>query len=252
MNLGVNICLQHDDCRFFHNVRRYSTHSSLHSHGVPSVWDLEDLTKFGRERTSCPYFMARELMLNSDIIFCPYNYLLDPMIRQSVSYFERNLSRNNLDSNWSREFLQMDISLKGHILILDEAHNIEDTCRDSASISILQDSILDAIHNCEEIAAMVSCEGLYRDLVGMQIILEKMNKSLIQRKHFVFILCFGHSKISYHNKMTNLPVILRLVFNFCDLSVVASGGKVLEKLIHVSEAWFLHVGSQLLVFNIME
>lgn len=32
--------------------------------------------------------MARELMLTSDIIFCPYNYLLDPMIRESVGYSE--------------------------------------------------------------------------------------------------------------------------------------------------------------------
>lgn len=59
----------------------------------------------------------------------------------------------------------MGISLTGNILILDEAHNIEDTCRESASLSISQDSILDAIHNCEEVAPLVSCEELYRDLV---------------------------------------------------------------------------------------
>lgn len=44
----------------------------------------------------------------------------------------------------------MNITLKGDILILDEAHNIEDSCREAAGLSVVQDQIFDAIKDCEE------------------------------------------------------------------------------------------------------
>lgn len=52
---------------------------------LPKIWDLEDLIKFGNKKTVCPYFLARELMPSSNVIFCPYNYIIDPLIRKSVS-----------------------------------------------------------------------------------------------------------------------------------------------------------------------
>ena len=47
----------------------------------------------------------------SEIVFAPYNYFVDPNIRES-----------------------MRISLDNAILIIDEAHNIEDACRDAAGL----------------------------------------------------------------------------------------------------------------------
>ena len=34
---------------------------------------------------ACPYFGTRQLRETADIVFCPYNYLIDPIIRNSVS-----------------------------------------------------------------------------------------------------------------------------------------------------------------------
>lgn len=42
----------------------------------------------------------------ADLVFCPYSYLLDPVVRSA-----------------------MDITLDKSVLIFDEAHNIEDTAR---------------------------------------------------------------------------------------------------------------------------
>ena len=42
----------------------------------------------------------------ADLVFCPYSYLLDPVVRAA-----------------------MDITLDKSVLIFDEAHNIEDTAR---------------------------------------------------------------------------------------------------------------------------
>lgn len=43
----------------------------------------------------------------------------------------------------------MQIYLKGNIVILDEAHNIEDSAREAASQSLTQDSIVKAIKDIE-------------------------------------------------------------------------------------------------------
>lgn len=47
-----------------------------------SVLDIEDLVKLGKKHSACPYFMAREIRKRADIIFMPYNYLLDPKVRK--------------------------------------------------------------------------------------------------------------------------------------------------------------------------
>lgn len=52
---------------------------------VSTPWDIEDLVQAGKKRRCCPYFTARELMAKADIIFCPYNYIIDPLIRRNVS-----------------------------------------------------------------------------------------------------------------------------------------------------------------------
>lgn len=76
------------------------------------VWDIEDLmTSFKRKRY-CPYYGARELMNRVDIVFCPYNYLIDPRIRSSMM-----------------------INLNNQIIMIDEAHNCEDACRESTSFT---------------------------------------------------------------------------------------------------------------------
>lgn len=83
--------------------------------------DIEDLVKAGRRRTACPYYAARTLAENADIVFCPYNYLIDPQIRKSVS-----------------------IELRNAVVIFDEAHNIEDVARDAASVDITKQYLEEA------------------------------------------------------------------------------------------------------------
>ena len=53
---------------------------------------------------------AQKLMGTADLVLCPYNYIIDPSIRDAMS-----------------------IELTNSIIIFDEAHNIEDVCRDAGS-----------------------------------------------------------------------------------------------------------------------
>ncbi|XP_014736671.1 PREDICTED: Fanconi anemia group J protein isoform X1 [Sturnus vulgaris] len=103
-------------CSYYHGVHKLSEHHALQP--APRAWDIEDLVSLGRKLRACPYFAARELMMGADIVFCPYNYLLDPQIRDS-----------------------MDINLKDQVVILDEAHNIEDCARESVSYGVTESQL---------------------------------------------------------------------------------------------------------------
>ncbi|XP_023679165.2 Fanconi anemia group J protein isoform X2 [Paramormyrops kingsleyae] len=118
-------------CRYYHGVNRMRDQSTLQQvHGLYRAWDIEELVVLGGRLRSCPYYAARELAQEAHIVFCPYNYLLDPLIRES-----------------------MEINLKGQVVVLDEAHNIEDCARESTSYTLNQAALLLAR---EEIDGMVN------------------------------------------------------------------------------------------------
>ncbi|KAJ4444071.1 hypothetical protein ANN_05860, partial [Periplaneta americana] len=115
-----------------YNNSRLSTHVALKENGkLESPWDIEDLVREGQRIHTCPYFAARELVATADIVFCPYNYLIDPRIRKSMS-----------------------LDLNGAIVLLDEAHNIEDACREAGSYSVMFDELYQAMKDCEKAASM--------------------------------------------------------------------------------------------------
>ena len=120
-------------CMFKNNVKtKLATHYSLNAYkGTNEAWDIEDIVKVGKKVKACPYFSVRELKVKSDIIFCPYNYLIDPLVRKS-----------------------MEISLKNQVIILDEAHNIEDCAREGASLEVSQEDLLDSMQDLEKTAMM--------------------------------------------------------------------------------------------------
>ena len=45
---------------------------------------MDDLRNYGREKTQCPYFTAREAIKKADIIVFNYLYLLDPQISSKM------------------------------------------------------------------------------------------------------------------------------------------------------------------------
>ena len=122
---------QGQGCMFQTNVKaKMATHHAVNAYrGTNDAWDVEDLVTVGKKIKACPYFASRELKVRSDIIFCPYNYLIEPLIRKS-----------------------MEIAVKGQIIILDEAHNIEDSAREGASWDVTQEDILEAMQDLEKIA----------------------------------------------------------------------------------------------------
>lgn len=98
-------------CSYKNNKSRLYLNPALQVGGQLEVWDVEDLTALGRETRACPYFAARAMAAPAEIVFCPYNYLLEPGIRSAL-----------------------DIKIADSVIIFDEAHNIESICTDTASL----------------------------------------------------------------------------------------------------------------------
>lgn len=66
------------------------------------VFDLEDIVNQSKKKDLCPYFVTKTMVSKSNVICCPYNYIIDPNI-----------------------FEQSNICLEDCVLVIDEAHNIE-------------------------------------------------------------------------------------------------------------------------------
>ncbi|XP_071712250.1 regulator of telomere elongation helicase 1 homolog [Rutidosis leptorrhynchoides] len=89
--------------------------------------DIEDLVNIGKSSGPCPYYVSRELHKVVDILFAPYNYLIDPGNRKS------------LNIEWSNS-----------ILIFDEAHNLEGICADAASFDLPSSLLTTCITEAEK------------------------------------------------------------------------------------------------------
>lgn len=74
----------HGGCSYTRNVKSLSLHPQLRKYGTFATWDIEDLVRLGKRTKACPFYAARELLQGADIVFCPYNYLVDPTIRQHM------------------------------------------------------------------------------------------------------------------------------------------------------------------------
>ncbi|CAD5123245.1 DgyrCDS11601 [Dimorphilus gyrociliatus] len=90
----------------------------------PGVYDLNELKDYGRKNGMCPYFLARCAIGHANVIVYSYYYLLDPKIADLVS---KELT-------------------KQAVVVFDEAHNIDNVCIESMSITMTK-SVLDKCQN---------------------------------------------------------------------------------------------------------
>lgn len=112
-------------CVWYQSAAQLATHTELQE----SAWDIEELTTLGRRIHGCPYYASHDLYQQAKLILCPYSFLVDPIVRAARG-----------------------IDLKGDIIILDEAHNIENYAREAASFSVDVAAIRHAIDEIDTIA----------------------------------------------------------------------------------------------------
>lgn len=136
---GCNDLLRTSGCMYFNGKDK------LVKRMAERIFDIEELRNEGKKCGGCPYYTSRLLGDKADIVFAPYNYLIDTSIRES-----------------------MGIDLRNAIVVIDEAHNIEDCCRSSGSIELTSKTLEICIN---ELMIMVrksaNCKEEYFKLVNL-------------------------------------------------------------------------------------
>lgn len=97
-----------------------------------TVLDIEDLVKVGTACGACPYYMSKQISGEADIVFLPYNYVLDPKLLKSFA-----------------------LKLENSIVILDEGHNVEKVCQDAASSQIASSDIATCVEDITHIMKLL-------------------------------------------------------------------------------------------------
>uniref|UniRef100_A0A182N072 Regulator of telomere elongation helicase 1 homolog n=1 Tax=Anopheles dirus TaxID=7168 RepID=A0A182N072_9DIPT len=120
-------------CTFHSRVERMKDRPEVTSQ---PVLDIEDLVTVGRKLKACPYFLAKDLVEQADVLFMPYNYLLDAKARKANGLVVQN-----------------------SVIILDEAHNVEKMCEQSGSTQIRSTDVALAIEDTTGIIKSMTDAG---------------------------------------------------------------------------------------------
>ncbi|KAL1972194.1 hypothetical protein VTN31DRAFT_7413 [Thermomyces dupontii] len=89
---------------------------------LATVQDIEDIGRVGRQLGVCPYYSSRSVVKHSEIVTLPYPLLLQKSAREALN-----------------------ISIKGHVVIIDEAHNLMDAISSLHSVSVTLDQLRTAL-----------------------------------------------------------------------------------------------------------
>jgi chromosome transmission fidelity protein 1 len=100
-------------CSYVPNKENQPLVSSFRDHSLASIRDIEELGSLGKEIGICPYYASRSAIKPSEIVTLPYPLLLQKSAREALG-----------------------INLKGHVVIIDEAHNLMDAISGIHGISV--------------------------------------------------------------------------------------------------------------------
>lgn len=81
---------------------------------------------------ACPYYLQKNRAQFSDLILMPYNYLIDPKIRENFK-----------------------VSYENSVIIMDEAHNVEKVAEDVASFEIHVNSLHSVLSELSNLASAI-------------------------------------------------------------------------------------------------
>ena len=105
LTMQCQYALKKRQCRYFKGKNNLNA-----TWGSYDSRTIEELKVLAKSAKFCPFFFERDKSIYSDLIFLPYNYIFDPEIKK-----------------------RMNLHMRNSILIIDEAHNIQDVCNDSVS-----------------------------------------------------------------------------------------------------------------------
>lgn len=100
-------------CSFLPSKDDHTLVNTFHDHALAQIRDIEDIADLGRELHICPYYALRNAIAEAEILTLPYPLLLQKSAREALG-----------------------LSVKDHVVIIDEAHNLMDAITDTYSVAI--------------------------------------------------------------------------------------------------------------------
>ncbi|KAL4945329.1 hypothetical protein BDV06DRAFT_185020 [Aspergillus oleicola] len=100
-------------CSFLPSKEDELKTTSFRDHALATVKDIEDLGTLGKKIGICPYYASRPVINHSEIVTLPYPLLLQRSAREALN-----------------------ISIKDHVVVIDEAHNLMDAISSIHSVTV--------------------------------------------------------------------------------------------------------------------
>lgn len=100
-------------CAFLPNKENKPLVNTFRDHTLATIRDIEDLGLLGKQIGICPYYASRSGIKQAEIVTLPYPLLLQKAAREALN-----------------------LSLKGHVIIVDEAHNLMDAINGIHSVEV--------------------------------------------------------------------------------------------------------------------
>ncbi|KJX98615.1 ATP-dependent RNA helicase chl1 like protein [Zymoseptoria brevis] len=100
-------------CGFLPNKDSEDVVLEFRDHALAKIRDIEDLATLGSELQICPYYASRPGIGHAEMVTLPYPLLLQKAAREALG-----------------------INLKGHVVIIDEAHNLMSAVEGIYSVQI--------------------------------------------------------------------------------------------------------------------
>ncbi|KAL9100934.1 MAG: hypothetical protein Q9163_003749 [Psora crenata] len=101
-------------CTFVPTKENRTLVNDFRDHTLAAIRDIEELGGLGKKFGLCPYYASRTTIKPSEVVTLPYPLMLQKSAREAL-----------------------DLSLRGHVVIIDEAHNLIDTISNIHSVTIL-------------------------------------------------------------------------------------------------------------------
>ncbi|CAI7668065.1 unnamed protein product [Penicillium bialowiezense] len=109
-------------CKFIPSKDDEALALEFRDHTLATVKDIEDIGQVGKKLGICPYYASRPVIKHSEIVTLPYPLLLQRSAREALN-----------------------LSVKGHIVIIDEAHNLMDAIAGIHSVAVSLSQLQTAI-----------------------------------------------------------------------------------------------------------
>lgn len=208
-------------CNYHKNVDRALERPEV---TTQTVMDIEDLVKTGKSCNACPYYMSKSLSGEADIVFLPYNYVLDPKFLKSTT-----------------------LRLDKAVVILDEAHNVEKVCQDAASVQIASSDIATCIEDAQYIMkqldenstiefeseeapdfTMEDCAKLAEMMLGLEKAIDAIDQVTSKGRTFPGGKIFELLESANINQVS-FPIVVKLVGCMLNFLTTATAGKVFAR-----------------------